>query len=162
MQLEIPLDVVEAAAQVARAAGVTVILNAAPAQALPPGLLASVDYLVVNESEARLLAGVDAARPEDAARALLARGAGHVVVTLGEAGSLLLGRTARRSRRRVPRAGGGYDGGGRWLRGRLRGGAGGGPAGGGRAALGQCCGRASRHPRGRSPRCPRAGNWKRF
>ena len=91
MQLEIPLDVVQAAAEMARAAGVTVILNAAPAQPLPPRLLARVDYLVVNEVEARLLAGADGAGPVDAARALLALGARHVVVTLGEAGSLLVG-----------------------------------------------------------------------
>src|SRR6478672_123167 len=57
MQLEIPLDVVEAAAELAAAAGAVVILNAAPAQPLPPRLLARVDYLVVNEVEARLLAG---------------------------------------------------------------------------------------------------------
>jgi ribokinase len=91
MQLEIPLDVVEGAAEQARAAGVTVLLNAAPAQPLPPRLLACVDYLVVNESEARLLAGADAAGPEDAARALRALGARHVVVTLGAAGAMLLG-----------------------------------------------------------------------
>jgi ribokinase len=90
MQLEIPLDVVESAAQQARAGGTTVILNAAPAQPLPTALLALVDYLVVNEVEAGLLAGSRAVPPAEAARALQALGARAVVVTLGPDGSLLI------------------------------------------------------------------------
>jgi ribokinase len=96
MQLEIPLEVVEYAAALAQAGGVTLILNAAPAQPLPPALLAQVDYLIVNEVEAALLAGTVGARPEDAARALQALGAQAVVVTLGAEGSLLVGRHGTR------------------------------------------------------------------
>ena len=92
MQLEVPLAVISQAAALARSQGVPVILNAAPAQALPPALLGLVDYLVVNEGEARLLAGTGAGRPAAAARALQARGAQTVVVTLGAAGSLLVDR----------------------------------------------------------------------
>jgi ribokinase len=92
MQLEIPLQVAEYAAELAHAGGVTLILNAAPAQPLPPALLAQVDYLVVNEVEASLLAGTVAAHPADAARALQALGAQAVVVTLGAEGSLLVSR----------------------------------------------------------------------
>lgn len=51
LQLETPLATVAAYAQAARNVGVTVVLNAAPAQALPPELLALVDMLVVNEGE---------------------------------------------------------------------------------------------------------------
>ena len=51
MQLEIPLTTVLAYAQAAHAQGVKVVLNAAPAQALPPDLLAAVDVLIVNEGE---------------------------------------------------------------------------------------------------------------
>lgn len=51
MQLEIPLATVTAYAQAAQAQGVQVALNAAPAQALPPELLAAVDVLIVNEGE---------------------------------------------------------------------------------------------------------------
>lgn len=51
MQLETPLETVAAYAQAARKAGVAVVLNAAPAQALPFDLLAYVDVLVVNEGE---------------------------------------------------------------------------------------------------------------
>ena len=51
LQLETPLDTVAAYARAARAQGVCVVLNAAPAQALPDALLQSVDILVVNEGE---------------------------------------------------------------------------------------------------------------
>lgn len=51
LQLETPLNTVAAYAEAARRAGVQVVLNAAPAQALPPALLAYVDVLVVNEGE---------------------------------------------------------------------------------------------------------------
>jgi ribokinase len=90
MQLEIPLPVVQYAAALAQAAGVTLILNAAPAQPLPPALLAAIDYLIVNEVEAGLLAGTVTAPPEDAARALQVQGVQAVVVTLGAEGSVLV------------------------------------------------------------------------
>ena len=51
LQLETPLATVAAYADAARKAGVTVVLNAAPAQPLPSELLGSVDVLVVNEGE---------------------------------------------------------------------------------------------------------------
>ncbi|OLB82473.1 MAG: ribokinase [Actinobacteria bacterium 13_2_20CM_2_71_6] len=72
LQLEIPLDTVTAAARVAREAGTRVVLNAAPARPLPPGLTEAVDLLVVNQVEAAALApvapvGVDAVpEPDDA------------------------------------------------------------------------------------------------
>jgi ribokinase len=95
MQLEIPLAVVEHAAQEAREGGVTVILNAAPARPLTPQLLSLVDYLVLNETEVLLLArGTSATNgttsPEEAARALQGIGARNVVITLGEEGAVLL------------------------------------------------------------------------
>lgn len=51
LQLETPLETVAAYAHAARAQGTTVVLNAAPARALPADLLALVDVLVVNEGE---------------------------------------------------------------------------------------------------------------
>jgi ribokinase len=79
-QLEIPLDTVTAAAAVARAAGTRVVLNAAPARAMPAELLDAVDLLVVNEGEARAVAG------NDDPRALLDV-VPRAVVTLGAAGA---------------------------------------------------------------------------
>lgn len=51
-QLENPLETVQAAQFMARAAGVTTVLNPAPAQVLPDDLLALVDVLTPNEIEA--------------------------------------------------------------------------------------------------------------
>jgi ribokinase len=89
MQLEVPLATVLHAARVARAAGVQVLLNAAPAQPLPDALWAAIDVLVVNESEAALLSGrpvLDGATALIAAAQLRARGPRIVVVTLGALG----------------------------------------------------------------------------
>ena len=68
------------------AAGGAVILNAAPARPLPPELLALTDLLVVNRLEAADLTGLTEDAYKAAALALLARGPGHVVVTLGAQG----------------------------------------------------------------------------
>jgi len=57
MQLEVPMHEVEALAVRARSRSARVMLNAAPATALAPALLAALDVLVVNENEAALLAG---------------------------------------------------------------------------------------------------------
>jgi ribokinase len=89
LQLEVPMASVVHAAARARAAGVPVLLNAAPAQALPEALWAAIDLLVVNEGEAALLAGlpgVDAASAAHAALALQRRGPRCVIVTLGAGG----------------------------------------------------------------------------
>ena len=92
LQLESPLDAVIRAAEVAHDHGVTVILNPAPARPLPPHLLALVDVLIPNESEAALLTGlpVDSqSEAEEAAAALLHLGTGAAVLTLGARGALL-------------------------------------------------------------------------
>lgn len=57
LQLETPLSTLQAYAQKARAAGVTVVLNAAPAQHEALAVLPHVDILIVNEGELALLAG---------------------------------------------------------------------------------------------------------
>jgi len=84
-QLESPLDVVRHAIGRARAAGVPVLLNPAPAQALPVTLLADVDVLVPNETEAALLVGADL-DPTAAAARLRALGPATVLLTLGADG----------------------------------------------------------------------------
>lgn len=84
-QLESPLDVVRHAIGRARAAGVPVLLNPAPAQALPVALLADVDVLVPNETEAALLVGADL-DPTAAAARLRALGPATVLLTLGADG----------------------------------------------------------------------------
>ena len=97
LQLETPVPVSEYAAAMAKAHGTTVILNPAPAQPLPDGLLASVDILTPNRSETELLAGMRVRTVDDALDAagiLRARMAdtedAAVVLTLGAAGALML------------------------------------------------------------------------
>lgn len=91
-QLEVPLETVEAAVAAASKGGLPVLLNPAPARPLPDALLAQVDYLIPNETEAAALTGMavqDAASAGEAARILRSRGARCVIVTLGASGILL-------------------------------------------------------------------------
>ncbi|MFD4720209.1 ribokinase [Streptomyces sp. NPDC058423] len=89
LQLELPLAGVVAGAEAARRHGVRTVLTPAPAQPLPPELLAVTDLLVPNEHEAALLTGIT--DPRAAAEALL-RQVPQVVITLGAAGSLYVAR----------------------------------------------------------------------
>ncbi len=82
LQLESPLEAVTAWALAARQAGVRVVLNAAPARALPPELLGAIDILIVNEGELCAVTGCD--RIIDAMARL---GAMDVIVTLVSRGS---------------------------------------------------------------------------
>lgn len=90
---EVPLACTLRAFAIARAAGVTTLLNPAPAAPLPDELLALVDVLTPNEGELRALAGALCQASDEAgcAAALLARGVGQVVVTLGAAGCRVYG-----------------------------------------------------------------------
>ena len=90
-QLEQPIPVAFHALKLARAAGVTTILNPAPAAGLPAGMLGFCDYVTPNESEAEALTGVAVTSVEEAlvaARALRAGGAGVAIITLGDKGAL--------------------------------------------------------------------------
>lgn len=89
LQLETPLEAVAEAVTLATANRVRVILNPAPAQPLPDGLLRSLDFITPNEGEAETLTGVavkDAASAEKAAGILHARGVRNVIITLGPRG----------------------------------------------------------------------------
>jgi ribokinase len=91
MQLEVPLESVICSAELARAQGVQVVLNPAPARPLPAQLLSMVDVLVPNETEAALLTGLPVGTQGEAGRAaeaLLGSGVGTVILTLGERGAL--------------------------------------------------------------------------
>lgn len=90
-QLEQPLDAAEYALNCAKKAGAITILNPAPAADLPASMIAVCDYITPNESEAEALTGIAVHTPQDAiaaARALLDKGAGSAIVTLGENGCL--------------------------------------------------------------------------
>ncbi len=93
-QLEIPLEISLAALRVAREEGVTTIFNPAPAKPeLPDELYQLSDIFCPNESETEMLTGMPVSTIEEAtaaAKTLLDRGAGKVILTLGERGSLLV------------------------------------------------------------------------
>ncbi len=100
MQLEIPLPTVAAAVKAAKTAGVPVLLNPAPAQKLPDEMYDGLAHLVVNETEAAILAEVEESEldteegMEKVARTFLARGVQNVLITLGGRGVYFLSKAA--------------------------------------------------------------------
>ena len=89
MQLETPIETVLTAAKWAKAAGVPVILNPAPAAKLPRELYGCLEWITPNETEAELLTGVkvtDAASASKAVDVFLRRGVAHVAITMGAKG----------------------------------------------------------------------------
>lgn len=92
-QLEIPVDAATSALSEGRAAGAVTILNPAPVRSLPGSVFASIDILVPNETEAKVLAGYlpdSTVEPHTVGQNLLARGVKDLVMTLGETGALLM------------------------------------------------------------------------
>lgn len=90
VQLEINFDALFRAIDIAHAAGVRIVLNPAPASALPAELLRKIDVVTPNETEARLLTGVEVRTLEDARRAagvFLNQGVKNVVITMGSLGA---------------------------------------------------------------------------
>jgi len=88
----VPMATIGCAAEVARQAGVPFVLNPAPAQPLNPGLLAMVAVLTPNETEARILTGIEVVDEDSARRAatvLLDAGVKAAIVTMGSRGYLL-------------------------------------------------------------------------
>ena len=92
-QLEIPVDTTLAALRVARSEGTRTVVNPAPARAdLPDELLQLSDVFCPNQGEAALITGRQVETLDDASAAattLMERGAGSVVVTLGDRGCLV-------------------------------------------------------------------------
>jgi len=89
MQLEVRLDVVRRAAELA-GAETLVVVNPAPAMELPDEVLQRIDVITPNEHEVELLGG---------ARSLLERGVGAVVITEGSRGARLV---TREGETRIP------------------------------------------------------------
>jgi ribokinase len=89
VSLEIPLPAAREALRIAREAGVSTVLNPAPASSpddmIP--LLQLCDVVTPNETEARALTGES--HPSRQAQALLDMGARTVVITLGSRGALI-------------------------------------------------------------------------
>ncbi len=102
LQLETPIETVQAAVELASAHRVTVILNPAPAATVPDTVLRHVDILTPNEHEAKVLTGVDVSDEEAAGRAasiLMERKVGTVLITMGARGAFV---ASRESQEMVP------------------------------------------------------------
>lgn len=95
-QMEIPLETVYYGIRRAKELGKTVILNPAPAHGpIPADILRLVDYLTPNETELMQISDCDGGKLEyyiQAAKALIDRDVGNVVVTLGGQGALVVNR----------------------------------------------------------------------
>lgn len=101
MQFELPMEVIETVAGWAHEAGVPVMVNPAPAAPISPKLLACATYLSPNEHEAAIIAGHPLRADEngvnlDDVRAVSAafreKGVEHLIITLGENGSIVAGK----------------------------------------------------------------------
>lgn len=98
LQLEIPVPSVLRAAKIAHEAGATVLLNPAPATALPEELFRYVDIFIPNETELSTFSGVKIDSEEDVVRAaakMADKGVGQIIVTLGCKGSLITDGSSR-------------------------------------------------------------------
>ncbi|MBC7569900.1 MAG: ribokinase [Spirosoma sp.] len=92
LQLEIPLPTVEQAVKLAAERGLRVVLNPAPAQALPDSLFVNLFLITPNETEAETLTGIRVtgeATAERAARKFHDMGVQNVIITLGAKGAYL-------------------------------------------------------------------------
>jgi ribokinase len=95
LQMEVPMETNIAAAKAAKAAGVTVALNPAPAPEdgrLPDELMRNLDIIVPNQTEATQLTGIDvndSRNAASAAQALQAMGPRIVIITLGADGAFI-------------------------------------------------------------------------
>jgi ribokinase len=95
-QLEQPIPAAARALEIAKSAGTITIFNPAPAALLDDSIYKLCDYVTPNETEATMLTGIsviDVASAKLAAQALLNKGAGAALITLGGQGALLHSQT---------------------------------------------------------------------
>jgi len=91
IQLEIPLETVKTAVNIAFEHRKKIILNPAPAQQLPDDILNKITLLTPNETECEILTGIRINTTDDAAKAiqyLMNKGVKQVVVTMGSKGAV--------------------------------------------------------------------------
>jgi len=92
-QLEVPLEVVERVADIVNQGDGLFILNPAPAVPLSKRFLNKVDILTPNQTEAKLLTGIETDTlngAESAGKKLISMGVKKVIITLGEKGAIII------------------------------------------------------------------------
>ena len=90
LQLEVNTDALYKVIEIAHQAGVTIVLNPAPAAPIPDEIMQKIDIVTPNETEAQVLTGVKVETEEDAKRAaavFLEKGVKQVVITMGALGA---------------------------------------------------------------------------
>ena len=98
MQLETPMETIEAVAKITKANDRQLIINPAPAQQLSDAVLNGLFLITPNETEAALLTGItvtDAATASAAADIFLQKGVKNVIITLGKQGAYFQNATLR-------------------------------------------------------------------
>lgn len=103
-QLEIPIETVEKAAEIAVKNKVPFILDPAPARPLSDKLLSMVDVIKPNETEAQTITGIKVTDVESASKAadwLLGKGVKNVIITLGDKGALLANKSGKETIDRI-------------------------------------------------------------
>lgn len=91
LQLEVRAEITAYAAKAGREAGLTVIVDPAPAVPVPLTMWGHVDIVTPNETEAAILTGIpvtDASSAEQAGHWFLKHGARQAIVTLGASGAI--------------------------------------------------------------------------
>ena len=89
LQLEVPLDACLKAAKAAKAKGVQVVFDPAPAVPLPDEAFKLMDFITPNETETEILVGFKPENAEDASKAaklFLEKGVGTAVIKMGAKG----------------------------------------------------------------------------
>ena len=92
MQLEIPVPAVLEAARLGHKAGKFVVLNPAPACELPEEIFGYLSLFIPNETELAKYSGMEVNDEQTAAKAakcLMDKGVGNIIVTMGSKGSLI-------------------------------------------------------------------------
>ena len=93
LQLDIPIETIRFAADLARSSGARVILNPSPTLPVSDELLKSISILTPNASQAEILTGItitDERSAELAGRILLERGLNRVIITLRSKGAMVI------------------------------------------------------------------------
>jgi ribokinase len=89
-QLELPIETVVRVSEIAKEAGVPMMLDPAPAAKIPDVLWKNTSWVTPNETEAAFYLAGDELEPEQAAKQLLAKGVAGVVLKRGAEGSYLM------------------------------------------------------------------------
>lgn len=95
-QLENKQEEIMKAIKLAKASYMSTIFNPAPASILPDEIYQYVDYLVINQTEAKILTGIYPLTMDDAKNIysiLKAKGLNNLILTLGVLGSVVITRS---------------------------------------------------------------------